>query len=169
MRDVHLGRRFDVVQALFHVVSYLETDEDLERAFACVREHLEPGGLFLFDCWHGAGVLSDPPAVRVLERRDGNLRVWRTAVPKVEADRDVVQVDYTILVADGFEAPLREIRESHRMRYFFLPELHRLLLRAGMRVVDAHPSWHPGRAIGLGDWYLTIVARAEGENQETTP
>lgn len=169
MRSMDLGRRFDVVQALFHVVSYLSGDDDVASAFDAVRRHLSPGGIFVFDCWHGPGVLSDPPTVRVLERRSGDLKVWRVARPRLHPASNLVDVDYTILSSRGDDAPLREIRESHRMRYFFLPELRRFLSQSGLLLVEAHPSWNPGGEIGTADWHITVVARSDDRKPETIP
>ncbi|HEY4744175.1 MAG TPA: class I SAM-dependent methyltransferase, partial [Desulfuromonadaceae bacterium] len=61
-RDVRLGRHFDAVVSLFHVMSYMAEGRDLEHAFATARAHLAPGGVFLFDFWYGPAVLSDRPA-----------------------------------------------------------------------------------------------------------
>ena len=45
IRDFKLTHRFDVVVALFHVISYLPANSDLEAAFSRIRDHLKPGGL----------------------------------------------------------------------------------------------------------------------------
>src|ERR1051325_10396521 len=69
-RNVRLGRRFGAVISLFHVMSYQTTNEDLSASFITAREHLERGGIFLFDCWYGPGVLTDRPSVTVKHLSD---------------------------------------------------------------------------------------------------
>jgi SAM-dependent methyltransferase len=54
---VKLGRAFDAVIALFHVLSYQTTVAEIAQTFANAAAHLNPGGLFLFDVWHGPAVL----------------------------------------------------------------------------------------------------------------
>lgn len=49
MRRVRLGRRFPLVVATFNTVLHLYDRTDFEQFFARVREHLEPGGRFVFD------------------------------------------------------------------------------------------------------------------------
>jgi hypothetical protein len=49
MRSVRIRRRFRVVIAAFNTVLHLPERVDLERFFARVREHLAPGGRFIFD------------------------------------------------------------------------------------------------------------------------
>ena len=59
IRSAVLGRVFDAVVSLFHVVSYQTTNADLEQTFATASRHLVPRGVFFFDVWHGPAVLSD--------------------------------------------------------------------------------------------------------------
>jgi SAM-dependent methyltransferase len=49
MRGVRLGKRFPLVIAPFNVVLHLYTRADVERFLSRVREHLAPGGRFVFD------------------------------------------------------------------------------------------------------------------------
>jgi len=57
IRILDLGCTFDVVVAMFAVISYQTSNEDLAAAFRSARRHLKPGGLFVFDCWFGPAVL----------------------------------------------------------------------------------------------------------------
>lgn len=50
VRTVRLGKTFDVVVSLFHVVSYMTTNADLKQAFRTAREHLAPGGSSFSTC-----------------------------------------------------------------------------------------------------------------------
>jgi SAM-dependent methyltransferase len=49
MRRVKLKRRFPLIIAPFNVVLHLYTREDVEQFLTRVREHLAPGGRFVFD------------------------------------------------------------------------------------------------------------------------
>ncbi|MBK7578714.1 MAG: class I SAM-dependent methyltransferase [Myxococcales bacterium] len=49
MRSVRLRRRFPLVIAPFNTVLHLYERRDIEEFFARVREHLAPGGRFVFD------------------------------------------------------------------------------------------------------------------------
>jgi ubiquinone/menaquinone biosynthesis C-methylase UbiE len=46
---IRLDRQFDVVLALFHVVNYQVTNQDLLATFATVKNHLKAGGIFICD------------------------------------------------------------------------------------------------------------------------
>jgi SAM-dependent methyltransferase len=48
-RDFHLHKQFPFVYMLMNAFQFLLTRQDYEAMFACVREHLEPKGCFLFE------------------------------------------------------------------------------------------------------------------------
>ncbi|GAB6038268.1 class I SAM-dependent methyltransferase [Fundidesulfovibrio butyratiphilus] len=133
IREARLGQRFDAAAALFHVLCYQTTADDLARTLTTVREHLAPGGVFLFDFWHGPGVLSDPPKVAVRHLENDRLRLTRLAEPTVRAERNVVDVRYTLFDQDKATGAIRRLEETHAMRYFFELELRELLARFGFR------------------------------------
>ena len=62
MREVTLGERFPLVIAPFNCVLHLYTRPDMEAFLARVREHLAPGGRFVFDFSvpHGEDLSRDP-------------------------------------------------------------------------------------------------------------
>ncbi len=157
-RTVRVGRRFGAVVSLFHVVSYQTTPEDLEAMLATVREHLHPGGLFLFDCWYGPGVLSDPPVTRVRRCEGDGREVVRVAEPRLLPSLDCVDVCYDLLLLDPVARTFERAQEVHRMRYFFLPALRALLEASGFTLEFGH-EWMTRSEPGERTWYLCVGAR----------
>jgi SAM-dependent methyltransferase len=49
MRDFHLGKRFPLIVMAFNSFEHLYNRKDIERCLRCIREHLQPDGLFAFD------------------------------------------------------------------------------------------------------------------------
>lgn len=158
-RTVRLGKKFDAVVSLFHVMSYQNTEEDALAELVTAKEHLEPGGLFLFDFWHGPGVLRDLPERRERVLEDGGTRVRRLATPDLRLDDNVVVVNYAVDICDLKSGRTVELREAHSMRYWFLPELRHLAKRAGLRVVDAG-GWPAMRPPRLDDWNAWMIVSA---------
>jgi SAM-dependent methyltransferase len=74
MRELHLQERFDLIAAVDDPFVHLTEDEDRDRAFAVVAEHLAPGGRFILDA---AWFPPEDREGRVLERtaRDGRLHI----------------------------------------------------------------------------------------------
>jgi SAM-dependent methyltransferase len=156
VRSVRLGRSFDVVLSLFHVMSYQTTNADLRAAFATVREHLAPGGLFVFDCWYGPAVLSDRPQVRIKRLEDAAIAVTRLAEPVMHPNDDLVDVNYQVFVRDKQTGSVEELRETHKMRYLFAPEVKLLLEDAGLRLTQLS-EFMSEREPGFDTWNAVFI------------
>jgi SAM-dependent methyltransferase len=158
-RTVRLGERAEVVMSLFHVMSYLVTNADLNAAFATARAHLAIDGVFIFDCWYGPAVLTEKPAVTVRKLEDVETSITRIAEPVMDTAANTVDVNYTVLVYDRKTATVETLRETHRMRYLFKPEVELLLAANGMSLVTAR-EWMTDRPPGQHGWGACFVARA---------
>jgi SAM-dependent methyltransferase len=159
IRTVRLDERFDVVTALFHVISYQTANSDLAAAFATASHHLREGGIFIFDFWYGPAVLSEGPSVRERRIEDGETRVVRHAEPHLDVCSNLVRVDYRIRVTDKGGQTTDEIRESHEMRYLFEPEIEALCSGAGLELLETL-EWGTRRVPDSGTWGVYCVARA---------
>jgi SAM-dependent methyltransferase len=158
VRSARLGQRFAAVVSLFHVMSYQTADEDLAAAFATAAAHLDPGGLFLFDFWHGAGVLSDPPTRRVRTLRHDGAVIERTAEPATDPLANVVTVRYGVTVRDQDGGRTERFEEVHCMRYLFWAEIRALAEAAGFEPLECRP-WMQERELAVGDWFAYALLR----------
>jgi SAM-dependent methyltransferase len=159
VRTFKLGRKVDAVVSLFHVVSYQTTNSEVLEMFRNAREHLEAGGVFLFDGWYGPAVLSCLPAVRVKRGGDSNLEVIRLCEPVLDTNQCWVDVNYTYLVKQLPGGEVSESRETHRMRYFFLPELEHFLSCAGFRLARSF-EWLSGKPLSSGTFGACFIGEA---------
>jgi SAM-dependent methyltransferase len=156
-RHVKLGSKFDAVTSLFHVASYQTGNQDFSDYLESVRSHLLPGGLFIFDYWHGPGVLTDLPETRQKHLESGNFKVVRTAIPTLHPSENVVNVHYQILAREQGDDETHEISEDHRMRYFFLPEIGYCLGQHGMKLLDSF-EWMTTKTPSLSSWTACSIA-----------
>lgn len=154
--SARLDRNFDAVISLFHVISYQTTDETLRAAFATAASHLEPGGVFLFDVWHGPAVLADRPAVRVKEVADDRYRVTRTAEPELDTTRATVKVTYRMDCEDRQEHSLTSFSEEHLMRYLMPAEVWQLGERAGFRRIRTE-EFLTGQPTSAATWGVAYL------------
>jgi len=158
IRTVRLDGRFDAVISLFHVMSYLTQNEDLAAALETAQLHLKPGGVFIFDCWYGPAVLTDRPAVRAKDIEDDTIRLTRIAEPVMHPNDNIVDVNYHVYVRDLVTGAVEEIRESHRMRYLFMPELALLAASAGLEITSAE-AWLTGGLPDFSTWNVCFVCK----------
>lgn len=160
IRNTRLGKKFDAAISLFHVISYQTSNADVTAAFHTAREHLNPGGIFIFDVWYGPAVLTDRPAVRVKRMANDEIEVARLAEPEIHPNENRVDVHYHVFVREKSSNVVKELRETHKMRYYFQPEIE---LLAGQQTAFAPlhaEEWVTGSLIGWTTWGACFVLKA---------
>lgn len=143
MRELDLGRTFDLVIIAANSLLHLQTSEELVGCLRSVRRHLAPGGRLVLDVFN--------PSVRMLALADG-VRRRREATSYVDPDRGVVHVD----VAETYDAAAQVTRGSWyfssdteadflvaplEIRSIFPQELPLLLSLGGLRLVERLGDW----------------------------
>jgi len=159
IRDIRLNRDFDAVIALFHVISYQTTNEDVTAAFETARHHLKSGGIFIFDVWYGPAVLTQRPEVRIKRMADDKTEVTRLAEPVLHPNENRVDVNYNVFVRDLATQAVSEFKETHAMRYFFKPEIVRWASLSGFTVNNSE-EWYTAKEIGTTTWSVCFCLRA---------
>ena len=160
VRNVRLGKRFDAVTSLFHVMSYQNAEEDALAELETAKAHLKAGGLFLFDFWYGPGVLTDPPTERDKTMEDEHTLVRRHAHPVHRVNDNIVEVHYEIRLVDKSTGRENVLQETHVMRYWFLPELRYLARLAGFSAVGAG-AWPMAAMPEKDTWNAWLLLRNE--------
>jgi SAM-dependent methyltransferase len=158
LRDTRLDERFDAVLALFHVISYLTRDDDLTQAFAGASHHLNPGGVFLFDVWHGPAVVHEGAVVRVKHAENAAVRVRRAAEPRLDPAAGLVDVRYTVVVEPKAGGPVETVHERHVMRYLFPADVTAVARSAGF-VVESSEAFGTGEPPSDRTWGVMYLLR----------
>jgi SAM-dependent methyltransferase len=158
IRSVRMGRIFDAVLSLFHVVSYQTSNADVRNLFASAAAHLSRGGLFFFDVWHGPAVLTQRPGLRVKRMKDAKTSILRIAEPELDSRHNIVAVNYTVLVEDRINACWQTINETHAMRYFFHPEVELLATESEFDIVQSE-EFLTGAAPSESTWSVAYLLR----------
>lgn len=159
VRTVRISQKFDVVVSLFHVMSYQTSNDDIKAALATIKEHLLPGGVSIFDCWHGPTVLTGRATARTRHVQNERIAVVRSAEPVLRPNQNCVEVNYRLLITDKQSGHERQLRETHVMRYFFTPELELLLETVGLKLKDS-VEFMTNKPLGLDTWNAVFVATA---------
>ena len=159
IQDYFSDSKYDAVISLFHVMSYQNENKDIMAAFLSARKVLEQGGVFLFDVWYGPGVLSDKPTIRVKEITDDGIKLIRIAKPDMNDKKNLVSVNYEVLVVENSTGITKVINEIHNMRYFFRPELEFMLHESGFELIDNFDGSTLGET-GFDSWTSYFIAKA---------
>lgn len=155
---VKIGRTYDAVLSLFHVISYQTSITNVQAVFARASEHLNSGGLFIFDFWYSPAVYAQRPSVRVKRMADETIEVVRIAEPTSYPNENRVDVHYTIYTKNIETGVLDTMTESHPMRHFSLPELDLFAEGAGFERIAAE-EFMTGQVPSEGTWGVCVILK----------
>jgi SAM-dependent methyltransferase len=158
IRNFQIKKKYDVITAMFAVMSYQTVTHEVLDTLNSVRGHLKRGGLFLFDIWSGPGVLSDPPREKVNSYRKGEIEILRIVKPIHNILKHTVDVHYDILCIKK-NTIIRRIREVHPIRYFFPQEIDDIVSRCGFKLITIKPFMKQSENLTLNDWNTMVVLR----------
>jgi len=158
VRTIAMGRSYDAVLSLFHVVSYQTTNSDLLDLFGRASEHLLSDGLFVFDFWYSPAVYVERPSIRIKRMTDSNLEITRIAEPTIRPNENRVDVNYTIFARQIKTGAVDILKETHAMRHFSLPEIDLLAQSSGFVRVETC-EFLTGNAVGESTWGACVVLK----------
>ena len=154
MLEFDLGKCYDILLCLSGSVGYLQTTENLLKAFQSFRRHLAPGGYILVEPWFTPAhpTLPVPPG----EERLGNIamviaetaqqKVCRMVYSRRQKDRSVLDFVYLI----GNRSGMQLKKERHVLGLFTMAQMTAALEGAGLYV-----AYYPG---GMSQHGLYIAA-----------
>jgi SAM-dependent methyltransferase len=156
IQDLDLDKKFDVVTSLFHVMSYQTSNKNLIKAFKVAKNHLNKGGVFIFDFWYGPAVLTDLPVTRVKRLKNEEIKVTRIAEPELKPDLNIVDVNYDIFIQDIKSKEIIQQDERHEMRYFFDSELEVFISNIGFKVKKKY-KWLNFESPDFNSWNVVWI------------
>jgi SAM-dependent methyltransferase len=133
MRDLDLGRRFDVVTCLFSSIGYMHTRAELDRAVANMARHLTPDEFV-------EGLIGDP----IVGSGDG-FKVVRMNSGRIEENLSVMEFHYLVARPRGIE----HFTETHALALY--PGLVYQQALESAELIAEHDEQGPmGRGLWIG-------------------
>ncbi len=149
---------FGIAVSLFHVFSYLLTSQDILGFFVSTYNNLENGGLFIFDCWYGPGVLASPPEVQTRNGKCKEFAFTKTKHPIHNKKEHTVEVTHTTTIKWKNGKKLK-VEETHCLRYFFYTEIKRMLTQSGFVLLSWGDIQNNFSSPKPGVWDVTFIAQ----------
>lgn len=143
MEELSLGRRFDLVVSFFDSLNYLTDPADLRQCCIRVAEHLNPGGLFIFDMNGLYAFEADLFTQECYGPRQKVEYSWRS---EYNRETRLCHVYMEFKVKEGGKP--REFREVHVQRAYTVEEVNAKLRNAGLDVLEVYDAYtlNPVRA-----------------------
>ena len=159
--NFEINRKFDAVISLFHVISYINDNASLEKVFRNASKRLNSGGLFIFDVWFSPAVYHQKPETRIKKVENEEISVVRMAEPEIHINKNVVDVNYSILVKDKSTDKWMEFKEKHPMRHFSIPEIDLLATFTGFELLKAE-EFLTGNQPSENTWGVNFILKKNG-------
>jgi len=149
--------KFGSCSAMFHVLSYMTSLDEMVAAVKNAAALLEHGGIFIFDVWHSPAVENLGVELRVKRVSRPKMKIVRLAEPREDPISKTVAVKYTLFVAENEEGVYKQVSETHILRHFNQKEIHFALSTAGMSVLNSFESF-TGKALSQDTWSACYVS-----------
>ncbi len=156
--EFSLDKKYDAVISLFHVISYITENDKIIKTFQNVYSHLQPGGIFLFDVWYLPAVYNFKPETRIKRIENEELKITRLAEPVIHYKKNVVDVNYEVIIEEKQNGKITRINETHPMRYFSLPEIQLLASSTGFEIIETE-EWMTGKEPTEKTWGVCFILR----------
>ena len=159
MRNLELpAKEYDAVVCLFDSIGYLKTDDALHEAFGQIRNHLRPGGLFIFEFWHAPAMLNQYSPIRVRKLKTPDGEVTRTSETTLDSRNRLANVTYTVEERKN-DGTCSTLRESHTNRFFSVDEMKSLISAANFQCVKFFAGFNKTEPITDDTWHIVSAGR----------
>ena len=167
IRTFKSEQKFDVVIMMFAVLGYLTENEDILKVLDTVRNHLNPGGLFICDVWYGPAVLHQKPGERVRVTDEGNTKIIRASSGDLDCLHHIVTVRFRLWKIEG-DRLVADISEEHKMRFFFPEELQMFFRIRGLSILKIRSF--PDIRLEPSDqtWNICIISTHLNQSNKTS-
>ena len=140
MRDLQLGQTFSVITAFCDVINYLKTFEDVEQTFRSIYEHLDHGGLFLFDVHSVYKIDYVFNGASFCAADDELSYIWECYEGPVEHSVDHELSFFVLENSDLY----RRFDEVHHQRTFERDEYVQALEKSGFTLISVEGDFNEG-------------------------
>ena len=136
MQDIALPERFDTAVSYFDSLNYIIEPEDLQEGIQRVYEHLDPGGMFMFDMNTPYALEQELFTQSHFDPNDPVNYAWKSTY---NAETRLTQVDMAFYVKRGDAR--RTILAQHFQRAYRMNEVRDMLASAGFQVMGMYEAY----------------------------
>jgi SAM-dependent methyltransferase len=144
MRELDLGRRFDVVTCLFSAIGFVGGPQGLAAAAGSLARHVARGGLLLVEPWLTPDAWM-PGRPHVLAHDEPGLALARVTLSGLRGDRvSTTEMHYVVATPAGVE----HFVELHELSLFTHQEMRAAFEAAGL-AAEHDPEGPTGRGLWI--------------------
>jgi SAM-dependent methyltransferase len=153
--DFDLGEKFDSATCLYDSLNYILDPAHLERAFACVANHVESGGVWVFDMNSEYALTADLFTQSNRDPRRALHYDWRARYNS-ETKITSVEMEFTRVDESGTATKFHEL---HQERAYSRTEVEAMLGRTGWRVEKIYDAYTINPPHGQSERWFWVARR----------
>lgn len=149
---------FDLIVALFNVVTYLPTFKALENFMKVAAEKLNPKGLLIFDIWNGIAAILDPPKTKIISLYLKNKKLKSKLIPKTDLFNQQVILNYNLTLFNGRKVEKRD-NFSINQTLWTPMQISDSIKSSGMSIIFCSPLLRPNKLATHRDWKIMFCVK----------
>jgi len=147
---------FDLVLALFNVITYIPSMNDLHVFFEGVNKTLKKDGLFIFDCWNGIAAIKDPPASKSLKKISDNHTILCDLKSKTDFFNQKTLLEYNIKVSNSENKIIDSDIFQFEQTLWTPMEIKYFLEKSNLRILQCNKIFEDTPATE-NDWKIMFI------------
>jgi 2-polyprenyl-3-methyl-5-hydroxy-6-metoxy-1,4-benzoquinol methylase len=157
MQHLETKEKFDAAIGMFSCIDYLTKVSDLKHALKRIRAALTPEGIFTFDFWNKDCVRRKFAPFKKKIVYAGDIKIIRLANTSLEGKNSIANVTFVTFCLKK-RGRLIRTKELHRMKYYRIKEMEKILEQCGFRLLGCFPFLKFGHRPTPSDWNISVVA-----------
>ena len=162
--NMQLDRTFDTITCLYDSLNYLTAPQMLQQAFAQISEHLQPGGLFIFDMNAPYAFETDMFTQSDHRPRQKLQYDW---VANYDHQTRLCQVEMTYS-RRGDDGKVTQFKEKHCERSYTLDEIEEYLRASGLQLLESFDSYRLAPPHARSERWYFVASKLQGAKDDQT-
>ena len=152
-------KNFDLVIAMFNVVTYIDNTSQLIQFMKGVAKRLNRNAVFIFDCWNGVAAIKDPPGrLKKTTVKQGGLLLKCNLTSQTVLFNQKTKLNYQIMVKKG-RLLIEQGNSSFDQTLWTPMQIKDAIFEAGLGLVLCCPLMQPEKEASEKDWKIMFVAK----------
>ena len=152
MTEMQLNRKFDLITSVLDSTNYITDEDDLEKYFSSVKEHLKDDGIFIFDV-NSYYKLSEILGNNIYTYSEEDVfYTWENVF-----EDDMVSMFLTFFVKQG--ELYERFEEEHFERAYKEEELESALSNCGLKVINKFDGYSNNKVQASSERIVYVVKK----------
>ncbi len=158
IENINLKKKFDIISALFHILSYHTSEKEINKFFLKSYSHLNKNGLLIFDFWYEDGVFNLQSPLRVREIDNHHYKILRVTISKWFKKINQIFDIHNLIVLNKKSKKIIKFKETHKMRYFNMKTIKKKLIENNFQFLKSL-DLQSGKSVTKKSWGVLVVAK----------